>query len=203
MISDEQFEIISRTIKQSKISNKALQEDLIDHFCCFVEGEMQKGYSFEKAFQTAYKQTTPNGFEEIQKETFYLLNYKKLLRINQFTYISGYIFALSVTIGVFFKFMYLPGATAFLYGGMLGIAFIFLPLFLANKFKNRLCSQLSEKLKWILGTISFVLFITACLFKLLHLQGAGFLLGFGFLLFGLGFLPFLFFRMFKAGQAEI
>lgn len=71
MITDDQFSFISKTIKQSGISAKGIQDDLIDHFCCLVEIEMQRGKSFEDAYQLAYQQTTPNGFEEIQFETFF------------------------------------------------------------------------------------------------------------------------------------
>lgn len=200
MISDENFEFISRQIRQSGIKAKALQDDLIDHFCCLVEIEMQKGLSFDKAYQRAFQQTTPNGFNEIQQETLFLINYKKIIIMKQLTYISGYIFALSTTAGAFFKIMHLPGASIMLFGGLLGISFIFLPMLLINKFKNKLFSVLSEKLKWAFGIISLMMIITASLFKLLHLQGAGVILGLGFLVFGLGFLPFLFFRMYQAGQ---
>ncbi|WP_162417758.1 hypothetical protein [Cyclobacterium roseum] len=201
MISEQQFEIISRAVRHSEIADKALQDDLIDHFCCVVEAEMQSGQSFENAFQAAYAQITPNGFGEIQQETLYLLNYKKRLRLNQCTYLSGYVFALSATLGTFFKIMSLPGGTSLLYAGMLGFAFVFLPLLLVNKLKNRLFLHLSGKLQWLLGSLSGMVLIAACLFKLLHLQGAGVLLALGFLLFGLGFLPFFFFRMFKASQS--
>lgn len=200
MISDENFEFISRKIRQSSIQAKDLQDDLIDHFCCLVEIEMQKGHTFNEAYQKAFKQTTPNGFNEIQQETLFLINHKKIINMKQFTYISGYIFALSTTAGAFFKIMHLPVASIMLYGGLLGISFIFLPMLLINKFKNKVFSMLSEKLKWVLGTLSLMMIITASLFKLLHLQGAAVLLGLGFLVFGLGFLPFLFFRMYQAGQ---
>lgn len=201
MISEQQLTIISRAIRHSEIADKALQDDLIDHFCCVVEAEMQSGQSFENAFTAAYAQITPNGFGEIQQETLYLRNHKKRLLLSQCTFLSGYVFALSATLGAFFKIMYLPGATSLLYAGMLGFAFVFLPLLLVTKLKNRLFLHLSGKLQWLLGSLTGMVLIAACLFKLLHLQGAGLLLGLGFLLFGLGFLPFFFFRMFQASQA--
>lgn len=203
MISEQQLELISRAVRQSEIANKALQDDLIDHFCCVVEAEMQNGQSFESAFQAAHKQTAPNGLGEIQRETVFLLNHRKRLFLRQCTYLSGYLFTLAATLGTFFKIMYLPGATPLLYAGLLGFAFVFLPLLLVNKLKNRLFLYRSGKLKWILGSLTGMVLVAACFFKLLHLQGAGVLLGLGFLIFGFGFLPFFFFRMFTASQAEI
>lgn len=202
MITDEQFTFISTKINHSGISSKEVQDDLIDHFCCLVEIEMQRGNSFEEAYQSAYQQTTPNGFEEIQYETFFLLNHKKLILMKQFTYISGYLFALSTTAGAFFKIMHFPGANIMLFSGLTGIAFVFLPLLLFNKFKDKVFKVMSEKLKWIFGTISIILILLGSSFKMMHLQGAGVLFGLGMLTFGLLFLPFLFFRMYKANQEE-
>lgn len=202
MITDEQFSYISKRIKQSGISAIEVQDDLIDHFCCMVEIEMQRGKSFEEAYQNAYQQTTPNGFEEIQYETFFLLNHKKLILMKQFTYISGYLFALSTTAGAFFKIMHFPGANIMLFSGLLGLSFIFLPLLLFNKFKDKVFNVMSEKLKWIFGTLSLMMIIIGSCFKVLHLQGAMVIFGLGMLIFGLLFLPFFFFRMFKSSQQD-
>jgi hypothetical protein len=202
MITDDQFSCISTRIKQSGISQKEVQDDLIDHFCCLIEIEMQRGNSFEEAYQNAYQQTTPNGFEEIQYETFFLLNHKKLILMKQFTYIAGYLFALSTTVGAFFKMMHFPGANIMLFSGLMGLSFIFLPLLLFNKLKDKVFKVMSEKLKWIFGTISLMLFLVGSSLKVLHLPGAMVLLGLGLLIFGILFLPFLFFRMFKSSQEE-
>ena len=203
MISDEQFSFIAQNIKTSNISSKEIQDDLIDHFCCLVEIEMQRGKSFDEAYSKAYQQTTPNGFEEIQHESFFLLNHKKIILMKQFTYISGYLFALSTTAGVFFKIMNLPGANIMLFGGLLGLSFIFMPLLLVNKFKDKVLKAMSEKLKWIFGTVSLMMIIIGSCFKVLHLQGAMVIFGLGMLIFGLLFLPFFFFRMFKSSQQEV
>jgi len=202
MITDDQYYFISQKIKKSGIASKEIQDDLIDHFCCLVEIEIQKGQSFEEAYKNAYQQTTPNGFEEIQLETFFLLNHKKIIRMKQFTYISGYLFALSTTVGAFFKVMHFPGANIMLFSGLLGISFIFLPLLLINKFKHRVFNVMSEKLKWIFGTLSIMLILIGSGFKILHLQGATVIFGLGMLIFGILFLPFLFFRMYKSNQED-
>jgi hypothetical protein len=202
MITDEQFSFISQKIKHSDIAAKEIQDDLIDHFCCMVEIEMQRGKSFEEAYQNAYQQTTPNGFEEIQQETFFLLNHKKIILMKQFTYISGYLFALSTTVGAFFKVMHFPGANIMLFSGLLGLSFIFLPLLLVNKFKDKVFNVMSEKLKWIFGTASMMLILLGSGFKILHLQGAMVIFGLGMISFGILFLPFLFFRMYKSSQEE-
>ncbi|WKV11311.1 hypothetical protein [Marivirga harenae] len=202
MITDQQFDFISQKIKKSGISSPEVQEDLIDHFCCLIEIEMQKGEAFDDAYLKAFEQTTPNGFEEIQNETIYLLNHKKIILMKQITYIMGYLFALSITFGAFFKILHLPGATVLLFSGLMGLSFIFLPLILINKFKDKVLKVMSEKLKWIFGTLSLMLLFVGGTFKILHLQGAAVIFGLGMLSFGLLFLPFLFFRMYKSSQVE-
>jgi uncharacterized PurR-regulated membrane protein YhhQ (DUF165 family) len=56
---------------------------------------------------------------------------------------------------------------------------------------------LTEKAKIILGLAAAIVTGMSVVFKLLHLQGAGFLLMLGAFIFAIGFLPFFFFRMYK------
>ena len=57
-------------------------------------------------------------------------------------------------------------------------------------------------MKWIFGILSIALLVAAISMKMLHLMGAALLLMLGFLVFGFGFLPFLFFRMYKKSVDE-
>lgn len=113
------------------------------------------------------------------------------------TYISGFVFALAFTLGLFFKLMHLPLAMILMLSGGSGFAFIFIPLMLINKLRDKNVSATSQKLKYILGAVSLILFMLAFLMKTAHLMGANIVLGLSFLIFGFGFLPFLFFRMYK------
>jgi len=198
MISDEQVDFIAEEIRKANVKNEALRDDLIDHMCCLVEIDMDRGVPFEEAYQRAYHQTSPNGYGEIQQETVFLLNYNKIMNMKRLTYISGFAFTLSLTAGVFLKLLHLPGAPALLAIGMCGILFVFLPMLIVLRYKQLAVQVLSERLKWIFGVLSFVLFMVASWMKLTHLMGAGVMLGLSFFVFGFGFLPFLFFRMYKA-----
>ncbi|WP_375585554.1 hypothetical protein [Cyclobacterium xiamenense] len=202
MMSEEHVERICQIIRQSELTHQALQEDLIDHFCCLVEEQMLRGQSFEEALQAARAQIAPNGWGEIQQETQELLRYNKRLRRQQGTCLSGYLFALSATLGAFFKLMQLPGATPLLYAGVLGLALVFLPLWLQIPGNRRRFFPAFGPLAGKLAALSVAVLLTAGLFKLLQLQGAGVLLGLGFLLVGFGFLPVFFFRTIDAGSVE-
>lgn len=203
MISAEYEERIIQEINGSGIKNQALKDDLIDHFCCLVEIEMEKGCSFEMALQKAYSQTAPNGLEEIQQETIFLFNYSKIMFMKRLTYAAGYLFALTWIVGIFFKIMHLPGAMVLMFGGGSGLAFIFLPMLLVNKYKQIAREVMTERLKWILGFASLFLFMIASWMKFAHLQGAAMMVSISFLIFGFGFLPFLFFRMYKKSVEEL
>lgn len=203
MISAEYEERIIQEINGSTIRNQALKDDLIDHFCCLVEIEMGQGCSFEMALEKAYNQTAPNGLGEIQQETIFLFNYSKIMFMKRLTYAAGYLFALAWIVGIFFKLMHLPGAMVLMFGGGSGLAFIFLPMLLVNKYKRIAREVMTERLKWILGFASLFLFMVASWMKFAHLQGAAVMLTISFLLFGFGFLPFLFFRMYKKSVEEL
>lgn len=77
MLSDQEVARLHSLIDKSPISSQLLKDDLLDHFCCFIEYEMKKGSSFEEAQQKAWQQICPNGLEEIQNETIFLINAKK------------------------------------------------------------------------------------------------------------------------------
>ena len=69
LLTDEQVYLIRERIK-AEVSDAALCNDLLDHYCCFVEEQMDTGTNFETAYQKAFKAITPNGMHEIQEELF-------------------------------------------------------------------------------------------------------------------------------------
>ncbi|NQZ78575.1 MAG: hypothetical protein HRT61_21050 [Ekhidna sp.] len=122
--------------------------------------------------------------------------------MKRLTYVSGYIFSLMWACGALFKVLHWQGAGLLLAFGGFGVAFIFLPLLLINKYRSFAREVLSERMKWIFGILSIALLVAAISMKMLHLMGAALLLMLGFLVFGFGFLPFLFFRMYKKSVDE-
>jgi len=203
MISDEYVDRILYVIEGSTIRKKELKDDLTDHFCCMVEMDMKRGMSFDDAFVRAQEQTCPNGLDEIQRETIFLLNYNRIMFMKRLMFLIGCLSSIALAAGVFFKLMYLPGASTLLLLGMVGLVLLFLPMVLVDKFKHLGSQGTIEKFKWIFGLLSALSLVTGSVFKIFHLQGAGVLLGLAFLLFCLGFLPLLFFRMYKNSIEEL
>jgi hypothetical protein len=203
MIKDEYVDKIIYVIEGSSIRKKELRDDLIDHFCCLVEMDMNKGLGFDEAYERAFAQTCPNGLDEIQKETIFLLNYNRILFMKRLTYLIGFFASVALTLGFFFKLMHLPGGFELSMIGTIGLAFLFLPLILVNKFKHLGSQATIVKVKWVFGSLSAVVFATGVVFKMLHYPGAGVLVAIGVLFFCLGFLPVLFFRMYKKSIEEL
>lgn len=202
MISEQHENHIIEEINRSAIKSQRLKDDLVDHFCCLVEIEMNNGATFDDALAQAYLQTSPNGLDEIQQETIFLFNYSNIMFVKRLMYAVGYLFSLMWIVGILFKLMHLPGAMILMFSGGSGFVFIFLPMLLVNRYKKIAREVLTERLKWIFGFVSFALFMFASYMKLFHFQGAELILALSFLAFGFGFLPFLFFRMYRKSLDE-
>lgn len=196
-ISNHQIEIIEKEISNSSLRSKELKDDLLDHFCCAVEIYLSKGASFEDAFEKAKMDISPNGIDEIQRETVYLLNYKRMKNLKKLMYASGLVFSMLLSIGLLFKLMSWPGGFYPLMIGTFGLGFVFLPLLTLDQLKLKANQILSQKMKYFLGLASGVLFTLSVVFKQQHLMGANVILILSLVLFTFGFLPFLFFRLFK------
>ena len=196
-LSDENIEFIRMEIDKSSISIPELKDDLLDHFCCFIEEELKNGNSFETAYIKSINQICPNGFDEIQKETIFLLNYKKIIFMKKLMYSIGLITAISVSIGWLFTLLNWPGGNQLFTYGFLGFVLIFLPMIAIDRYKLHFKRGLSGKLNYILGFSSAIILGLAVLFKTMHLQGVSILLLLGAMLFAFGFLPFLFLKMYK------
>ncbi len=196
-ISEDHIEIIEKEIALSSLKSKELKDDLLDHFCCAIEIYMSKGSSFEEAFNQSKKDISPNGIDEIQRETVYLLNYKRILIMKKLLYTTGLIFSMCLSLGLLLKIMHWPAGFHLLMTGTLGLGFVFLPLLTIHQLKLKANQLLSEKAKYFLGLAAGLLFTTSIIFKQLHLMGTNVLLVLSVFIFTFGFLPFLFFRLYK------
>ncbi|MDF9798569.1 hypothetical protein OKW21_003832 [Catalinimonas alkaloidigena] len=112
-------------------------------------------------------------------------------------YAIGLLSSMSVSIGYLFIILHWPGGLNMFNYGILAFVLIFLPLLAIDRYKVNISQALPEKIRLILGFSSAFLTGFSVVFKLLHLQGATILMILGAVLFAFGFLPFLFFNMYK------
>ena len=116
---------------------------------------------------------------------------KKLL------YIIGFVGAGILAIGVTLKLLQMSGGNEFFMVGFFALLLIFIPLLAFDQYKVAISKTISVRLKIILGAIAAIITGLSGVFKVLHLQGAEILLLLGAVVFVFGFLPFLFFTMYK------
>lgn len=197
ILSEDQIKRIRQDIDRSSINLPELKEDLVDHFCCVIEVYMKKGVPFQEAYEKAYRQICPNGLDEIQQETIFLLNSQRTLLMKKIMYFIGFISSVSLSLGIAFKILGWFGANQLFIGGTFGFAFLFIPLLAVNHYKAAINRILSEKVMLIMGYSSAILFGTSVFFKIIHLQYANMLLLLSVLVLEFGFLPFLFIKLYK------
>lgn len=196
-LTTEQEDIVRAFVKAKGIKRQTLQDDIIDHLCCVLESEPERGMSFEQRLHKVAEELAPDGLMTIERQTVFLLNAKRIILMKKLMYLTGFLGAVALTAGVTFKLLRMPWGNELFMAGFLTLLLIFIPLVTFDRFKVAISKALSEKLKIILGGTAAVITGLAGLFKLLHLQGAEVLLMLGAFIFAAGFLPFLFFTMYK------
>ncbi|UCG27983.1 MAG: hypothetical protein JSV24_01105 [Bacteroidales bacterium] len=196
-LSDEQIEFIEQQVNNSQIESVELKEDLIDHFSCVIEEYMDQGRSFEDSYNKAYQIICPNGFDEIYKETLLLLTSKNIIVMKKSMYILGFIAAVLWTTSILFKLMHWPGAAALIILGAFMLIFVLLPIIALYFYKKEFSQYISYKLKYVFGFVGLGLFLTGIVGKIMHWPGWGIILVLSVVLINFGFLPFLFYRMYK------
>lgn len=200
-LTDNNIEYISQIIFGSNIELTEMKEDLIDHFCCTIEEEMKKGLSFQNSYDKAYQNICPNGFDEIQRETVYLLTFKKIKAMKRLMYLSGYLTVISLTTTFFLKLSGFPygGITLLLTAAL--VIFLFLPSLFMNLYKRELNNSLSDKLKYIFGFIGVELLMVFALFRINHWSWSTSIFLAAIVIINFAFFPFLFFKMYKKSVA--
>lgn len=196
-LTDKNIEFITQIISGSKIASEEMKEDLIDHFCCAIEEEMKKGLSFENSYDKAYQNICPDGFDEIQRETVYLLTFKKIKSMKRLLYVSGYLTAIGITSTVCLKLTHTQGGPIALLVSSLMLMFLFLPSLFLNLYKRELSKNIPYKIMYLFGFIGLLFLAASILFKLMHWGRETAFLFSSIVILNFAFFPFLFFKMYR------
>jgi hypothetical protein len=179
---------ISRDINREEISFSHLLEDLIDHVCCDVEYEMQKGIDFSEAYKNVKQKMGSGRLKEIQRETLYSVD-TKYRNMKNLVKISGVAGTIMFGLAAMFKIEHWPGAGQMMSLGTLFLAFIFLPSALIVLWKET--HNTKRLFLFISAFFAGLLFIVGTLFKIQHWPLAGIFLTFSALSGILFFIPAL------------
>lgn len=179
-----------------------LRDDLVDHLCCVVEYKMKNGIDFESALHQAVHEVAPKGLKQIEEETFFLINSANIISMKKTMYLIGLLSAMSICVGWTFKILHWRMGNELSMYGMMVFLFLFLPMLFISSYRHSVKKALSEKMKVVLGFSSATVLGLSIVFKFLHLQGADWMLLAGACLFSFGFLPFLFFTMYRKSLSQ-
>ena len=179
---------ISRDISREEISFSHLLEDLIDHVCCDVEHEMQRGLDFSEAYKKVKQKMGSGRLKEIQRETLYSVD-TKYRNMKNLVKISGVAGTIMFGLAAMFKIEHWPGAGQMMSLGALFLAFIFLPSALSVLWKET--HNRKRLFLFVSAFFAGLLFIVGTLFKIQHWPMAGIILTFSALSGILFFIPAL------------
>ncbi|WP_405205649.1 hypothetical protein [Aquimarina sp. LLG6339-5] len=200
-LNSEQEKKIKSFVDKQGFKLLELRDDIEDHLCCVVESDLKRGRTFDQSLQDAISELAPNGLIDLERKTIFLLNSKRIIMMKKLIYFIGFIGALTLTAGVVFKILWYPGANKLFITGFLLLLLIFVPMLAIDRYKVAIAKTLSERLKIVLGCVSGVIVGLSGLFKLMHWMGAEVLLLAGAFIFVVGYLPFLFFTMYRKSLA--
>jgi hypothetical protein len=182
-LSDEQIDLIADDIRIRGVFTQSLQEDLLDHICCFIE-EQDDERPFEEIYRQALDAFGQSGLQGVQDETLYLINQPYQRAMKKFAYITGALASIMLLFGAFFKIMHWPGANSLLILGTVTLSMFFIPYFFYVNLQEQ--SEKKSKVIAAAGLITALFLCAATLFKMMHWPGTivmmfGF--GFSFLIF--------------------
>jgi len=172
-VTDEQIDYILTDIKKNGVSIPDLQNNLLDHLCCIIENEYDGYASFEEFYFTICARFYETGFHEIEEETQLLLTFKNYYVMKKLMLTSGIFSASSLILGIFFKFMHWPGASALIVLGIGVLCLLFLPIYFTLKVKNE--ALVKDKILIGITCIVCICFSFSVLFKIQHWPGANML----------------------------
>lgn len=189
-LTEQQIDRILNDIRARGVNTESLQLNLLDHICCIVERDLEPDGDFESFYQQTLKTFYKHELREIEEEAELLLTYKNYYTMKKAMIISGSLSALLLTVGIFFKFMHWPGASANLVCGITMFSLVFLPLVFLLKVREN--SVLRDRIIYALSTLSGMLFSMAILFKIMYWPGANVMGVSVVVLMGCVFLPIYF-----------
>lgn len=201
VLDETQVREVAQRIRESGLRNTELTKDLLDHYCCLIEEEMQNGKDFEAAYAIAYEAVNPGGMMEIEEELFFMLNFNKQLNMKRVLYGCASAAAFMISAGLLFRIMHYPGT-----GEILTVGFSFLLLtsllLIYNTITGKRPINFATKFRMHAGNIAAFLIATGSIFKYLSYPGANLCIFIGMTILTVFFIPAFFYHLYKRSLAE-
>ena len=187
-LSLHNIDAITQDVLKEEIIFSHLAHELIDHLCCDIENEMEKGLSFSEAYQAVKRKMGPRRIREIQEETLYAVDTKYRYMKNLMK-ISGVAGTVILGFAALFKIQHWVGAGIMMTLGAFLLALLFLPSALVVLWKE---SHNTKRVFFFISSfLAGMLFIFGVLFKIQHWQGANIVLSLAIITGLVLFLPLM------------
>jgi hypothetical protein len=191
LLSDKQIDYILSDIRARGVEMESLQQNLLDHICCIMEQNLEVQGDFESFYQKTIKTFYKDALWEIEEETISLLTFKNYYTMKKIMITSGIFSAITMILGIIFKFMHWPGAAFFIILGILSSSLVFLPLLFTLKAREK--QNVKDRLILGIGGLSAILMSLSILFKVMHWPYSFPMANIAIGMMGLLFLPIYFF----------
>jgi len=98
-LSEGQISLVEDKLTELGLVYLPLKEEFLDHICCLVESELEKGQTIEQAMYVVFEAITKDELKELQQQTIFFTNQKSRRMKNVMS-----LFSLSIVIltGFFF-----------------------------------------------------------------------------------------------------
>jgi hypothetical protein len=194
MLSKLEVLNITETIDKAEISFSHLRDELIDHVCCEIEHQMEKGFNFHEAFENIKPMVGMRDLQKVQENTLLLID--KKYRIMKTTMkIFGVLAPVLMAFGALFKIQHWTGAGIILTLGFFLLTFVFLPSAIYVSYRE--VSNRTKLFMHLSGFLSAFLFAVSFLFKIQHWSGAAVAMVVAALITGFCFIPSFFINQIK------
>jgi len=192
-LNDDQFEWVMAALRAEGLDACPWPEEMVDHYCCFVEASLAKGIPLSQAFQEAKQAIAPQGLPAIEKDFIHQL---KTHKMKNALVLFGFMACAFVSLGLMFKTFSWPGAQIIL---VLGYGWVLISslLFALYLYRHRGKQSPGFWLRAQAGLISVGLIALGFAFKAFQFTGANMLIGGGMIAFNLVFLPSYFLHLYR------
>lgn len=197
-LDEAQIDRVLSAIRQKYPGGSSLEGELLDHFCCFIEEQMDSGAGFEESLQKAFQSIAPNGIEEIEEELHLLLNLNPQTIMKRIFYVSAFIVTFSLMFSLLSRHWHWDtGANYMQLAGNLALLFLLLPSVSVMAIRNAKLLSKTDIFRMFTGVLAGVAFSTGMIFKALHFPYANILISSGMLILLFVFLPVFFWQLYK------
>jgi hypothetical protein len=139
-LTPTEVQFIESDIAKANIRFSHLEADLLDHICCLVEDQMDRGLSFEKALAQVKKGFNYQTLKNIEIQTILIIN-SKLQAMKTTLKISGITGFVLFLLFILFKTYHIPGGSMLMLISMIALLFAYIPSLVLTVRRERILKQ--------------------------------------------------------------